>query len=131
MNVEDDVSLPTLSDGEVLVKTTYAGVNFVRFPRLPVTTLMSLHADRHLSGRSCTIHPLEGSLLSASHQRAGVYKIATPATLGNEVAGMVEKLGPGVTPESAGFAVGDRVAVCRLPCALWAAPHASHRPTSH
>jgi NADPH:quinone reductase len=41
-----------------------------------------------------------------TYQRAGVYPLALPSGAGNEAAGVVEAVGPGVT----GFAVGDRVA---------------------
>jgi NADPH:quinone reductase len=40
------------------------------------------------------------------YQRTGLYKVATPFTLGQEAAGVVTALGPGVT----GVRVGDRVA---------------------
>jgi NADPH:quinone reductase-like Zn-dependent oxidoreductase len=49
--------------------------------------------------------------LPDTYQRGGIYTIPCPATLGNEVAGTVAKLGPGVDPKQAGFDVGDRVAV--------------------
>lgn len=39
------------------------------------------------------------------YQRSGVYKMPSPSGLGNEAAGVVEKLGSGVT----GFAPGERV----------------------
>jgi NADPH:quinone reductase len=41
-----------------------------------------------------------------TYQRAGVYPMAMPSGAGNEAAGVIEAVGPGVT----GFAVGDRVA---------------------
>jgi NADPH:quinone reductase len=41
-----------------------------------------------------------------TYQRAGVYPMAMPSGAGNEAAGVIEAIGPGVT----GFAVGDRVA---------------------
>ena len=40
------------------------------------------------------------------YQRAGLYRVTLPVTLGQEAAGTVTSPGPGVT----GFAVGDRVA---------------------
>ncbi len=39
------------------------------------------------------------------YQRSGVYRMPSPSGLGNEAAGVVEKLGSGVT----GFAPGERV----------------------
>jgi len=39
------------------------------------------------------------------YQRSGAYKMPSPSGLGNEAAGVIEKLGPGVT----GFAAGERV----------------------
>ncbi len=44
------------------------------------------------------------------YQRTGLYPVALPAVLGNEAAGVVEAVGPGVT----GVAVGDRVAYAAL-----------------
>ena len=39
------------------------------------------------------------------YQRSGAYKMPSPSGLGNEAAGVIEKIGAGVT----GFAIGDRV----------------------
>src|SRR5262245_58483304 len=44
------------------------------------------------------------------YQRTGLYPVALPAALGNEGAGVVEAIGPGVS----GIAVGDRVAYAGL-----------------
>lgn len=46
-----------------------------------------------------------------TYQRGGIYKIETPAVLGNETAGTVVQLGEKVQPSVFGFDVGDRVAV--------------------
>ena len=45
------------------------------------------------------------------YQRSGLYPVPLPAVLGNEAAGVVEAVGPGVTE----VAVGDRVAYAGLP----------------
>ncbi|HYY05574.1 MAG TPA: alcohol dehydrogenase catalytic domain-containing protein, partial [Candidatus Limnocylindria bacterium] len=45
------------------------------------------------------------------YQRNGLYPLSLPAVLGNEGAGVVEAVGPGVTD----VAVGDRVAYAGLP----------------
>ena len=41
-----------------------------------------------------------------TYHRTGLYKVPLPFTLGQEAAGTVEAVGPGITE----FAVGDRVA---------------------
>jgi NADPH:quinone reductase len=46
-----------------------------------------------------------------TYHRSGLYPIARPSSLGLEAAGVVEKLGPGVTD----FAVGDHVAYASAP----------------
>ena len=45
-----------------------------------------------------------------TYQRAGLYPLPTPFILGQEGAGEVVELGPGVT----GWQVGDRVAFCNV-----------------
>lgn len=50
-------------------------------------------------------HTVIGLNFQEVYQRSGVYKMPSPSGLGSEAAGVVEKLGAGVT----GFNVGDRV----------------------
>ena len=67
----EDITLPEPGEGEVRLRHTAIGLNFVD-----------------------------------TYYRSGLYKSPLPAGLGNEAAGVVEKLGPGVK----GLKIGDRVA---------------------
>ena len=67
----DTITLPEPTEGEVRLRHTAIGLNFVD-----------------------------------TYYRSGLYKSALPSGLGNEAAGVVEKLGPGVK----GLKIGDRVA---------------------
>lgn len=76
-----EVAEPVPAAGEVLVRHTAVGLNFID-----------------------------------TYQRSGLYPLALPAGLGMEAAGVVEKLGTGVS----GVAVGDRVAYCSPPPGAYA-----------
>jgi NADPH2:quinone reductase len=67
----EEVSLPDPGPGEVLIRHTAVGLNFIEI-----------------------------------YQRSGLYKMPLPSGLGQEAAGVVEAVGPGVTD----IAVGDRIA---------------------
>ncbi len=67
----EDITLPEPGEGEVRLRHTAIGLNFVD-----------------------------------TYYRSGLYKSPLPSGLGNEAAGIVELLGPGVK----GFKIGDRVA---------------------
>jgi threonine dehydrogenase-like Zn-dependent dehydrogenase len=71
----------------------------------------------HRSGQLCLCH-------SDLHYLTGALSIATPAVLGHEVAGTVQRVGAAVTH----VAPGDRVVATITPsCGLCAAPGASPR----
>src|SRR5262249_20972681 len=67
----EDVDVPAPGQGEVLVRHSAVGLNFID-----------------------------------TYQRSGLYPLQLPAIIGNEAAGVVEAVGPGVTD----LKVGDRVA---------------------
>jgi NADPH:quinone reductase len=54
-----------------------------------------------------------------SYFRAGLYKTQLPSGLGQEAAGVVDALGPGVTR----FSLGDRVGYCTAPLGAYAEAH--------
>jgi NADPH2:quinone reductase len=58
--------------------------------------------EAHVRHKACGLNFLD------VYQRSGLYKIALPSGMGNEGAGVVEAIGPGVTQVK----VGDRVAYC-------------------
>ncbi len=70
----EEVQVGAPGEGQVLVRNTAVGLNFVD-----------------------------------TYQRAGLYPMPLPFTLGSEGAGVVEAVGPKVKD----FKVGDRVAYCR------------------
>lgn len=61
-------------------------------------------------GQARVRHTAVGLNYIDTYQRTGLYPVALPAVIGQEAAGVVEALGPGVTDLS----VGDRVAYCSL-----------------
>lgn len=77
-----DVSLPEPGPGEVRLRHTAIGLNFID-----------------------------------TYFRSGLYAMALPGGLGQEAAGVIEALGPGVE----GFAIGDRVAYATGPLGAYAA----------
>lgn len=77
-----DETLPAPADGEIRLRHTAIGLNFID-----------------------------------TYFRAGVYQAPLPHGLGQEAAGVVEALGPGVS----GFAVGDRVAYGTGPLGAYSA----------
>lgn len=56
-------------------------------------------------------HYSTDSKSAQTYFRSGVYPSAPPVVLGNEPAGKIAKLGPGVNPATYGFDVGTDVAV--------------------
>jgi NADPH2:quinone reductase len=62
-------------------------------------------------GQARLRHTAIGVNFLDTYQRSGLYPVQLPMTAGNEAAGVVEAVGPGVT----GLAPGDRVAYTGLP----------------
>ena len=77
--IRRDVPVPVPGPGELLVRVSHAGVNFM------------------------DIHTRQGK-----YRNSHTYPVRLPCTLGMEGAGVVERVGPGVTDR----APGDRVAWC-------------------
>jgi NADPH:quinone reductase len=64
-------------------------------------------------------HAAVGVNFIDTYFRAGLYKTRLPSGLGQEAAGVVDALGPGVTR----FSVGDRVGYCTAPLGAYAEAH--------
>src|ERR671922_1246192 len=66
-------------------------------------------------GQARVRHKAIGVNCVDTYQRSGLYPMQLPATAGNEGAGVVEAVGPGVTNVKA----GDRVTYTGLPGSYW------------
>lgn len=105
LQYKTDLPVPAPTEGEILVKNEYIGINYID------TYIPPLRIPQPISPRPTLLHlssiqPLSLTLLLPSYFRTGLYPSPKPEILGREASGTVLSTGPG---ETCSLRAGDRV----------------------